>query len=80
MAKKVNDDSLTPQDLMEFVLGFRHELFDGKTISESVRTYAIVSCSCGSEQASCVECGPGFTTGFQVMEDNQVFSFKIKKV
>lgn len=79
MAEKVNDNTLTQEDLVKFILGFRHELFHAETLEQGIKTYAIVSCSCANEQNSCVECGPGFTTGFQVLEDNQVVSFKIKK-
>lgn len=79
MAIKINSDTFTPSDLVNFVLSFRHDLFQSPITQRQIEngTYAI-SCSCASTVDSCDECGPGHYTKFTDL-NGQTVSFKIKK-
>jgi len=80
MADSVNAGTFTQSDLTTFVLAFRFELFQtSKTLPGQVSNMTLcTTCSCGSTTKSCMECGPGYTTGFHEHND-QMMSFKIKK-
>lgn len=81
MAKKIEEDTLTYQDVTEFVLSFRTMLWNDILPAPPLPSgqYPIVSCSCAAEVDSCQECGPEHYTKFYV-NDGQIISFtKVSK-
>jgi len=88
MAEDIEQGSFTQKDLTEFILEFRFELFQSKTIEKPSNTAmpylnsycGAITCSCGPQTDSCIECGEGFTTGFSAEEETgNIVKFKIKK-
>lgn len=87
MAENIDNGSFTQKELTEFILAFRFDLFQSATVGESGKIFPTpytghgfaLSCSCATEEKSCLECGPGFTTGFTVEETGNIVKFKIKK-
>jgi len=93
MAEEIDSGTFTQKELTEFILAFRFDLFQSPDVVDSSKVLSTpyvmsspnsnygfaLSCSCAGEENSCIECGPGFTTGFIAEDSGNIVKFKIKK-
>mgnify|MGYP001562883911 CR=1 FL=1 len=77
MSEEIKKGTFTEEDFVEFILSFRHDLFNKPRTYASpplgwVPGMAGITCSCGPQEKSCNECGEGKYTKF-IFDANDMF-------